>query len=186
MILEKIQHELMHSLDEKRYEHTLGVMYTAAALCMQHSIPVEKGMLAGLLHDCAKAYKVNEQYQLCDKYKIKLNKIELVNGALVHAKLGAFLAQEHYKIVDEDILNAIRYHTTGKPGMTLLEKILYIADYIEPHRELPHVIEMRKLAFEDLDKALSCLLKLSIEHLRESGKTIDDMTVQTYEYYKTK
>ena len=186
MILEKIQHKLMDTLDEKRYEHTLGVMYTSAALCMQHNIPIEKGMMAGLLHDCAKAYKVNEQYELCDKYKIKLNEIELINGALVHAKLGAFLAQTHYKIIDEDILNAIRYHTTGKPGMTLLEKILYIADYIEPHRELPHVTEMRKLAFEDLDKALSCLLKLSIEHLRESGKTIDDMTVQTYEYYKIK
>ncbi len=179
-----IQRELQNTLDSKRYEHTLGVMYTAAALCMQHNIDVRKGLLAGLLHDCAKAYKNKEQYKMCRKYGISLNSVEEENYALIHAKLGAYLAIKDYGIEEEDILSAITYHTTGKPNMSLLEKILYIADYIEPNRELPRVEALRTLAFQDIDETMYQLLELTNEHLTASNKPVDEMTKETYQYYK--
>lgn len=179
-----MQERLQKKLDLKRYEHTLGVLYTSAALCMQHGINIEQGMLAGLLHDCGKAYKNKEQYVLCKQYGISLSEVEHENLALIHAKLGAYLAKEVYGIHDEDVLSAIRFHTTGKPDMTTLEKILYIADYIEPHRNLPLVEEIRTMAFHDLDKTMYVLLEQSLEHLSKSGKIIDEMTIATYQYYK--
>lgn len=184
MELNSIQLMLEKTMDPKRYEHTLGVMYTAAALCMQHNLDVKKGLLAGLLHDCGKVYKNKEQYKMCKKYEISLNQVEEENHALIHAKLGAYLAVKEYQVEGEDILSAIKYHTTGKPNMTLLEKILYIADYIEPHRELPKVEELRVLAFQDIDETMYQLLKLTLEHLTTTNKPVDEMTKETYLYYK--
>lgn len=184
MIFQEIQTIMKDKLDAKRYQHTIGVLYTAAALCMQHGIEIEKGMLAGLLHDCGKAYKNKEQYLLCKQHQIQLSKVEEENHALIHAKLGAYLAREEYGITDEEILSAILHHTTGRPNMTTLEKILYIADYIEPHRRLPKVEELRTLAFHDLDEALYILLEESLEHLATNNKLIDEMTIATYQYYK--
>lgn len=184
MEFQEIQLRLEKSLDQKRYRHTEGVLYTSAALCMQHGIDVRKGMIAGLLHDCAKAYKTKEQYRMCQQYQIPLSEVEEKNPALIHAKLGAYLAESQFGIHEEEILSAIRNHTTGKPGMSTLDKIVYIADYIEPHRELPMVDDFRKLAFQDLDQALYQLLESSLEHLAISNKIIDHMTIATYEYYK--
>lgn len=184
MEFHEIQSMLYKKLDKKRYEHTMGVLYTASSLCMQHNIDVNKGMTAGLLHDCAKAYKTKEQYMLCKKYKLQLNGIEKENHALIHAKLGAYLAKKEYGIEDAEVISAIRFHTTGRPNMSLLEKIVYIADYIEPHRKLPKVEELRTLAFENIDEALFQLLELSLEHLQDSNKLIDEMTIATYQYYK--
>lgn len=186
MDMQDIQQLLYEKLDKKRYEHTLGVMYTTAALCMQHEVDVNQGMLAGLLHDCAKEYKNSTQYDLCKSYKIPLNQSEKVNHALVHAKLGAYMAKKEYGIKDEAVLSAILCHTTGKPKMNTLEKILYISDYIEPHRKLPRVEEMRILAFKDLDRTIYCLLSMSLEHLRKEEKVIDNRTIETYNYYKNK
>lgn len=184
MNFHEIQKILIKKMDPKRYEHTLGVVYTSASLCMQHGIDVERGMYAGILHDCAKVYKGKEQYELCKEYHLKLTQVEEENFALLHAKLGAYLAKNIYGINDEEILSSILYHTTGKPNMTTLEKIVYIADYIEPHRELPMVRELRYLAFQNLDKALYQILEMSLEHLTSTGKVIDDMTKITYQFYK--
>lgn len=184
MEFHKIQTILQEKLDRKRYEHTLGVLYTSAALCMQHEIDIEQGMLAGLLHDCGKAFKNKEQYMLCQQYHISLTEVEKENHALIHAKLGAYLAKECYGVTDDNILSAILYHTTGRPNMTQLEKIVYIADYIEPHRNLPMVEELRTKAFQDLDETLYQLLEHSLEHLANSHKLIDEMTIAAYQYYK--
>lgn len=184
MELQEIQDLLEKKLDKKRYEHTLGVMYTSAALCMQHGIPVEKGLIAGLLHDCAKEHKTHKQFDLCQKHEIELTSTEKENHSLIHAKLGAYMAKKDYGIHDEEILSAILCHTTGKPEMTTLDKILYISDYIEPHRQLPRVNELRTMAFKNLDKTMYTLLEMSLEHLKCNNKVIDNMTITTYVYYK--
>ena len=114
----KIRRKLIAELDKERYEHTLGVMYTAAS------------MLAGLLHDCAKCIPGENKIKMCEKYHLNVSEVERENPSLLHAKLGAFLAAKKYHIEDKEIINAIASHTTGHPHMTLLEKIIYIADYI--------------------------------------------------------
>ena len=103
---------------------------------------------------------------------------------MLHAKLGAFLARKKYDIEDEEILNAIRWHTTGRPEMTLLDKIVYIADYIEPKRDkAPHLPMIRQKAFVDLDEALVMILRDTLGYLGDSPEHVDSMTKKTYDYY---
>ena len=138
----------------------------------------------GILHDCAKCIPGQDKIRLCKKYDIDITPIELSNPGLLHAKLGAYLAKKEYQVEKEDILQAIRSHTTGRPDMSLLEKIIYISDYIEPGRNpLPNMDLVRKLAFEDLDECLFVMLKDSLEYLNSRNIPIDPMTEQTYEFY---
>ena len=105
--------------------------------------------------------------------------------ALVHAKLGAYLAEREYGITEKEVLSAIRFHTTGKADMTLLEKIIYIADYIEPGRkEIPGLCAVRKAAFQNLDEAVALSAKGTIDYLTAAGNPIDPLTIETYEYYR--
>ena len=181
----KMQKKLKKYVDESRYVHTLGVMYTAAALAMRYDADLEKAQVAGLLHDCAKCIPSEEKLKMCKKNHIEISEAERVNTGLLHAKLGAFLAKEKYGIADEGILQAIRVHTTGCPEMTLLDKIVYIADYIEAGRKkLPNHAEVRKLAFCDLDDCLYRILEDSLVYLESKGSVVDSMTEQTYLYYK--
>ena len=185
--LHKIRKQLMKALDSKRYEHTQGVAYTSAALAMRYGEDVQKAELAGLLHDCAKCLDNDKKIQICKKHDIEISEAEQNNPFLLHAKVGGFLAKSKYKIDDEEIIDAILYHTTGRPGMSLLEKIVYIADYIEPGRNhVPNLGEIRELCFADLDEALLKILEDILVHLRESKKEIDPMTQMTYEFYKRK
>lgn len=183
-IIQKIQKKLHKKLDEKRYRHTLGVMYTSAALAMAHGQDWEKAQLAGLLHDCAKCFSDQEQLKLCRKHKIPISSYERANPYLLHAKLGAYFAREKYGVGDEDVLNAIRSHTTGKPRMAALEQIVYIADYIEPMRcTAPRLDTIRRLAFQDLDQCMYEILKDTLEHLSRSHKDIDIATKKAFQYY---
>lgn len=162
-------------------------MYTSASLAMCYGEDVEKAMTAGLLHDCAKYCSSEEQIILCRKHGIKLTRSELDMPALVHAKLGAYLAHHKYKIKDKDILNAISYHTTGRPEMSLLEKIVYIADYIEPNRKIiPGLQEIRSLVFQNIDHAVYLSAQKTVEYLMKNGRAVDEMTVNTCEYYKNR
>ena len=123
--------------------------------------------------------------KICKKHNIHVNKIENKNPFLLHAKVGSFLAMEQYGVRDKDIINAILNHTTGRPGMTKLEKIIYIADYIEPNRKhAPNLTEIRKLAFIDLDQALMRILEDTLSYLETLKSDIDPMTQKTYNYYK--
>ena len=183
----KIRRKMMTELDKDRYEHTLGVMYTAASLAMRYDEDIEKALIAGLLHDCAKCLSGDTKIKLCKKYHLNVSEVEKENPSLLHAKLGAFLAANKYHIKDKDIINAIASHTTGCPHMSLLDKIIYIADYIEPGRkELPNMAEVRKLAFTDIDACLYRILKDSLEYLTGMNVPIDPMTEKTYLYYKSK
>ena len=181
-----LRKEMESILSSKRYTHTLGVAYTAAALAMAHGEDMEKAMTAGLLHDCAKSMHGSELVAICEKAHLNVTAVERGNPtALLHAKAGAYLAERKYGVSNMDMLNAIRYHTTGRPDMSRLEKILYIADYIEPGRKQLAELEMiRRLAFQDLDWTMEKILANTLAYLRTTDNQVDDMTSRTYEYYK--
>ncbi|MBQ9927767.1 MAG: bis(5'-nucleosyl)-tetraphosphatase (symmetrical) YqeK [Lachnospiraceae bacterium] len=173
------------NLDHKRFEHTLGVAYTAAALAMRYEVDILKAQTAGLLHDCAKCLSDEKRLSICEKHNIQMNEIEHNNPFLLHAKVGSYIAMKKFQIHDKDVINAILNHTTGRPGMSSLEKIIYIADYIEPGRkQAPNLAEIRKLAFQDLDLALVKILSDTLDYLKTTNTDIDPMTQQTYDYYK--
>ncbi len=184
----KLQRKIEKVQDEERFDHTLGVMHTAAALAMAYGHDVKRARMAGLLHDCAKSIVPNsEKAVLCDKYKIKISDFERENPHLLHGKLGAYLAKNTYGIDDDEICSAITYHTTGKINMTFLEQIVFIADYIEPNRdEMPRLDDIRKMAFCDLDKCTSMIMSDTLEYLIKSGRPVDTETRDACEYYKMK
>lgn len=192
--LAKLRKQMEKELEHKRYEHTLSVAYTAANLAAIHGENVEKALVAGLLHDCAKCLSHKKQVALCVKNHVNLNELETAEDSpLLHAKAGSILAKEEYDITDQDILNAICYHTTGRPQMSTLEKIIYIADYIEPGRHhikrlgsdapMERLTRIRQMAFQNLDEALCNILSDTLTYLQEKGGRVDNMTHQTYEYY---
>lgn len=183
--IDKMKKRVQNHLDKERYEHTLGVMYTSAALAMRYGADLEKALVAGLLHDCAKCLPSIKKIKLCEKYNIEISESERRNPGLLHAKLGAYIAKSKYEIEDQEIIDAIAYHTTGRPNMTLLDKIVYIADYLEPNRcEAPNLSEVRALAFVDLEECLYVILRDSLAYLQTKSEVIDPMTENTYLYYK--
>lgn len=183
--INEMREKLRDKLPEKRFEHTLGVEYTCCALAMRYGTDMEKARVAGLLHDCAKHLSGIKLIKKCHKYNLPTSKEEQEFPELLHAKVGAYLAEYKYGIEDEEILSAIRWHTTGHPEMTLLEKIVYVADFIEPNRDqAPNLPKIRELAFQDLDQCLIEILGSTLTYLREKGGVIDPATNATYEYYK--
>lgn len=180
----EIREKIEKKLTNKRFEHSLGVEYVAGCLAMVHGADVKKAMLAGLLHDCAKCISSEEKLEKCRKYNLPVSRFEEKNPELLHAKLGAYYAQTKYGISDNDILSAITWHTTGKPNMSLLEKIIFVADYIEPNRKpLPEIEEIRKEAFTSLDTAVIHILKNTLSYLEESSSDTDETSIKTYQYY---
>lgn len=182
--LTEMQHRLEKKLTPERYQHTLGVMYTCAALAMSHGYDMEKALVAGLLHDCAKCVSNEKKIKICEKHDIPISESEQNHPFLLHAKVGAHMARKKYGVEDEEILDAIRYHTTGRPDMTLLEKITYIADYIEPWRnKAPNLDEIRKSAYSDIDTAAYLVLRDTLDYLKQTGEELDPMTQVAYEFY---
>ena len=176
--------ELEEALAYGRFVHTLAVANTASNLAMRHGADISKAEIAGLLHDCAKCMNLSKMIKVCAKADVKVSEFELESGALLHSKAGAVLAADQYGVKDEDILNAIRYHTTGRPGMSLLEKIIFVSDYIEPGREsAPNLALVRKLAYEDLDRCVLRVLQDTLDYLGTGDAQVDPMTQKTYEYY---
>ena len=181
----KMQKKLAKYLDEDRYEHTLGVMFTCAALAMVHDCDLITAQTAGLLHDCAKCIPNDEKLRLCEENDILISSVERENPFLLHAKLGALLAKTEYDVTDPLILHAIKVHTTGEPDMNILDKIIYIADYIEPNRNKADDLDLvRELAFRDLDVCMAEILHDTLVYLKKRGGNIDPTTQMTYEYYK--
>lgn len=187
--LMKIEGRLEKVLSEKRFFHTKGVMYTAASLAMCHGADMKQALYAGLLHDCAKYLTNEEQIRQCRKHDLPVREIELQNPYLLHAKVGAYFAEKKYGVTDPEILSAITWHTTGRPGMSLLEKIVFTADYVEPARKpIEGLEEIRKLAFHDLDRAVYQILYNTLNYLKKDKngkkKEIDCMTQEAYNYYR--
>lgn len=180
-----IKVKLQNTLDSLRYEHTLGVMYTAGSLAMAYGQDVRQAMLAGLLHDCAKCIPLEEMVQLCDKYNFQITEMERGSKNLLHAKAGAVMAEHEYHINDKEILQAIARHCTGTPDMSTLDKIVYIADFIEPGRDqAANLDKIRKLAFVDLDACIAQITYDILNYLKSKGYEIDPTTEETYHFYK--
>lgn len=178
----EIRKQLKKKLDPMRFEHTLGVTYTCQALAMRYGYDLKKAELAGLLHDCAKHFDDDTMLLKCLKRRIPVTEGEEREPSLLHAKLGAWYAREKYGVEDEEILNAIECHTTGKPNMTLLDKILYVADYIEPGRyKAERLYEMRKLSFIDLDLACFSIMESILNYLESTNCVIDPTTREACE-----
>lgn len=185
--IDKLHEEMAEELDDKRFWHTIGVAHTAASLAMRYNVDMDTAYVTGLLHDCAKCISDKKKLSICKKNDIPVSDTEQMNPSLLHAKVGAFLAADKYHIEDSNMLDAIKYHTTGRPGMSDLEQIIYIADYIEPGRnKAPNLDEIRHLAFVDKEKALIRILEDCLFYLKDSDQKIDILTQQTYEYYKSK
>ncbi|MDO5410147.1 MAG: bis(5'-nucleosyl)-tetraphosphatase (symmetrical) YqeK [Lachnospiraceae bacterium] len=181
----EIRKRLKKKLDPFRYEHSLSVSYTAAALAMRYGYDLDKAELAGLLHDCARQFDNDMLYEKCLEKGLEVTEDEEKNRILLHAKYGSYMAAHKYGIEDPEILSAITYHTTGKPDMSLLEKIIYIADYIEPRRNKADNLEyMRQLAFIDLDKALIEIMTGILYYLEKTHASIDKQTEKACEYYR--
>ena len=169
-------------LKPSRVAHVIGCEAEAVQLAKRWGEDHENAAEAGILHDITKKLVLSDQLILCRKYGIINDNAEERNFKLLHAKTGAAVARALFGISDE-VYNAIRWHTTGKPDMTLLEKIIYMADYIEPNRDFPGVEELRKLAYEDLDKAMALGLEMSLEDIKSSGQEPYKDTVEAFEWY---
>lgn len=183
----KFRKYLKKKLSPSRYEHTLSVSFTCMALAMRYGFDLDQAETAGLLHDCAKRYDDETIVKKCRKRGIELTESEQRAPAVIHAKLGAWIAEHKFGVTSPEVLSAIACHTTGKPDMGLLDKILYVADFIEPRREqIPSLPQIRMLAFKDLDQALVQILGGILEYLAQNNIDADHKTKQAYEYYKGK
>lgn len=184
-LISSYRKHLETKLDPMRYEHSLSVSYTCMNLAMCYGYDLVKAETAGLLHDCGKRYSDSIILKKCKKHEILITAEEEEAPAVLHANYGAWLAQHKYGISDPEILSAILYHTTGKPNMSTLEKIVYIADYIEPRRykaaDLPQI---RMLAYQDLDETMYQILKGSLIYLKKKGTNINPMSQKAYDYYR--
>lgn len=177
MDIQKIHYILRNSIGEKRYGHSVGVMETAKELSAIYGCDAKKAEIAGLLHDCGRIEDDRVLLKLAMDSDIILDDITKNNPKLIHGYLGAEIAKNEYGIEDKEILDAIKYHTTGRPRMSLLEKIIYIADYIEPGREFPEVEDVRKLAYINLDESLLAAMDNTIRYIIENGWLLHNNTV---------
>ncbi|MFL6517717.1 MAG: bis(5'-nucleosyl)-tetraphosphatase (symmetrical) YqeK [Bacillus sp. (in: firmicutes)] len=166
-------------LTDHRYQHTLGVMETAITLANKYGGDVKKAELAAIFHDYAKFRPKEEMKGIIASQGFPEDLLQF-NSELWHAPAGTYLVEKEAGIIDQEVLDAIRYHTSGRPEMTLLEKIIYLADYIEPGRHFPGVDEVRDMAKENLDKALIMAIKNTIIFLMKKNQTVYPDTFYTY------
>lgn len=184
--LDQLRPAALSLLDQRRVPHVLGTEETAAKLALRWGADEEDARRAALLHDCTKRLSREEHLDLCKKYGIAVDEQERkTGGKLLHAKTGAALARDLFGVSDE-IYSAIYWHTTGKPEMTLLEKIIYLADYIEPTRNFGALKELRPLAYEDLDRAMLRGLTIAVEDLSRKGMVLHPNSVRARDYLKGK
>ncbi len=186
MTIDEIRLKLKDALTEKRYIHSIGVMNTAIELAKHYGADLEKTSIAALLHDCAKNYSHSEMFELCEKYNIVIDDISKSSPGLIHGFLGAAMAKKDYGITDPEIYDAIYYHTVGKPDMSLITKIIYIADGIEPGRTYDGVERIREIVFEDIDRALVLQIDYTIHSVINRGGLIHTNTIDTRNFYLKK
>jgi len=177
--LDLMRKKLASELTEKRYVHSLNVADTAVEMARRYGADEEKIYLAGLLHDCGKSYKGNAAREFVKKIGYQPDGIELLQPGLLHGVIGEYLARHEYGVADPEILSAIRWHTTGRAGMSVLEKIIYIADYIEPGRNFEGIEAMREEAFRDLDRCIVLCAGSTIRYVLENGYLLHPKTVET-------
>lgn len=187
MTKEQMREKLKTMLTDHRYTHSLGVEETALKMAEIFGVDKEKTEIAALLHDCAKQIPHKEQLLMCQEYGIALDEIKEKQLGLLHAELGAYLAEHDFGVKDKEILDAIRYHTLGRENMTDVEKILYLSDIIEPNRRIFDGLEdLRALCFCNLDMALLAGFRLSISHINRTGAILHPQTIAAEKYIREK
>lgn len=184
---EKEMLDYLHiNLKESRLRHSLSVSETAVALATKYGEDIDKARIAGLVHDCVKNMKDAQLIEVARLHEIQLDEIYLQNPSILHGLVGSIIAREVMGIEDEDILSAIRYHTTGRKNMSILEKIIYIADYIEPLRKFNGVEELRSLSEMDLDAAVIQSLENTIKYVIIQKQLLHTDTVEARNYLLSK
>lgn len=173
-------------LVEERFFHSLNVADAAKELAALYGEDVQKAYLAGLVHDCTKNTPAQTQLTLIQEGGIVLTPLERQSPKLWHAISGSVFIEKEYGITDEAVRQAVRYHTTGKAAMTLLEKIIYVADYISVERDYPGVEEMRRLAHTNLDAAIYEGTRFTVQKLTSSGAPVHPDTLEAMQYYAPK
>jgi predicted HD superfamily hydrolase involved in NAD metabolism len=169
-------------LTDHRYQHTLGVVETALKLAKKYGANEKQAELAAIFHDYAKFRPKEEMKQIIIQERMP-EELLFYNSELWHAPVGAYLVENEVGINDHEVLEAIRYHTSGRPQMSLLEKIIYVADYIEPGRQFPGVDEVRQVANENLNEALLLSIQNSIIFLVKKKRAVFPLTLETYNYF---
>ncbi len=167
----------------KRYYHSLQVAQMAEDMAKRFGLDADKAYLSGLLHDIARSLPTNQLFYLAGLAQIPIKEIYWGNPALMHAPVGAYLLQRDFGIEDQEILASVRNHTLGAPQMSGLDKIIYLADMLEPGRKWQGIEVLRELADRDLDIAMKEALLQSIDWLKEKGKRLDSQTLEAYEYF---
>ena len=180
MNIEEYKKILKSKLSEKRYNHCINVSKKAVELSLKYGVNEQHAMIAGLLHDITKELPEEEHIKIFKEGNINLEEIYNTNFKLWHAKSAAAYVNKHLDISDEDILNAIKYHTTGRKNMSTLEKIIYISDAISEERTYNDVDKVRKAANENLDLAMVLLLALTIKKLINNNMPINEDTFKAY------
>ena len=183
MTEEAIIQRLKHDLTEKRFQHSLAVADMAVRLAEQHGGDVEKARLAGLVHDCMRDTSHIESLRLLSEKHIALSPLEMKAFNLWHAILGAAVLEERFGITDPDIVNAVRYHTTGRAGMSLLEKIIYVADCTSADRYYSDVEEVRAAAMACLDDGVRASLLFCVEERKRRNEPVHPDTLAAIDEY---
>ncbi|WP_297518117.1 bis(5'-nucleosyl)-tetraphosphatase (symmetrical) YqeK [uncultured Clostridium sp.] len=173
---------LKKNLSEKRYRHTLGVCETAMSLAKKYGVDVEKAKIAALGHDLAKELVVERQKEILRKHNFEIGEIEEASPQILHGFVGSILLKKLFKVEDKEILSAIDFHSTGKREMSVLEKIIYIADYIEPNRVYDGVEELREITYKDLDSGVLKGLNNTIKIVVERDRVIHPLTFEARNY----
>jgi predicted HD superfamily hydrolase involved in NAD metabolism len=182
MNTDEILEKLKKHLNKKRFVHSVNVMNTSIELAKRYNEDIEKASLAGILHDCAKDIRGEQLFNMCKEFGIETDFVTRIQPELLHGFLGKKIANRDYGIEDEDILSAIEFHTTGSENMNMLEKIIYIADLIEPGRRFPGVNRLRRLTFRDIDTAIINSLDMTIKNVLKKGKLIHPNTIKARNY----
>lgn len=177
MTIEDMKIKIKNSLSTDRYHHSIGVMNESVKLAIYYSVDEKKAQIAGLLHDCAKQFDDTKAIEIIEKHDIFLDEIQKQTHSLYHGVLAPIIASACYGVTDREILDAICWHTTGRAGMTYLEKIVFIADYIEPGRKLDNILQARKAAYEDLNRCILMITDSSIRHVLTKGDLLHPDTV---------
>jgi predicted HD superfamily hydrolase involved in NAD metabolism len=185
MTIDEIRYKLQGTLSPKRFSHSLGVMETSVKLASQFGVDVKKAEIAGLLHDCARELENEEVLKLCKEHNIEVDDVCEHEPKLLHGPVGAVVARKEYGIEDEEILGAIYCHTTGRKNMNALDKIIFLADYVEPGRDFSGVEKVREVVFEDLDKGMVVSLISIIKHLVKKKQLIQKDTIDTWNFIIT-
>ena len=178
----KLMEKIKSELSEDRYLHSIGAMESAVDLAIKNGVDIKKARFAALLHDCAKELPVHDMLNKAHKYEVSIDEVSTWETVLIHGPLGAKIAEHEYCVKDQEILDAIECHTTGKKNMTKLDKIIYISDYIEPYRDFEGVSELRRMAVEDLDVAIRFALDFTITDLLRTGRPIHPRTLEARNY----